>query len=83
MQFTTDEITNYALKLSQKSRASLAMILIDSLDNYQFLEDQNLNKWIKIAKRRDQEISNGEVYCRSHQDVIKRAYQKVQKIANS
>ncbi|KPA17815.1 hypothetical protein MHK_001974 [Candidatus Magnetomorum sp. HK-1] len=83
MNISTEKITSQALQLSQQSRAFLSMILIDSLDEIDSKYDQNINKWLRVAQKRDQEISKGYVACNFHNDVMKKAFQVVNNVSNT
>ena len=54
---TVDQLEQEALKLSPEQRARLAKLLIDSLD----ADDDVERDWIAEARRRDAEMSSGEV----------------------
>jgi len=83
MNISTEKIAYQALQLSQQSRAYLSMILLDSLDESDSKYDQNINKWLRIAQKRDQEISKGHVVCNLHDDVMKKAFQVVNNVSNN
>ncbi|MCY3023240.1 MAG: addiction module protein [Planctomycetota bacterium] len=65
------EISIMALKLPVRSRALLADLLLDSLDEGS--ADANEKAWVELAKRRDDEISKGRVACKTHTEVMKAA----------
>ena len=68
---TIAEVTTYALSLPVKSRALLADVLLDSLAE---VEIKNYDQiWLDEAKRRDKEISDNKVQCKSHSEVMKNA----------
>jgi len=76
MQMTAKNITRSALTLPQKSRALLASILLDTLDENVEPVD-NEREWIKEAKRRDKDISSGKTICASHKEIMKAAYEAI------
>ncbi len=76
MQTTAKSITLGALTLPQKSRALLADILLDTLDKAVEPVD-NDHAWIKEAKRRDKEMTEGKTSSKSHKEVMKAAYEAI------
>ena len=54
---TVDQLEQEALKLSPSQRARLAKLLLASLDEGASFE----KKWLVESKRRDEELSSGEV----------------------
>jgi hypothetical protein len=83
MNISTEKIAYQALQLSQQSRAYLSMILLDSLDESDSKYDQNINKWLRIAQQRDQEMSKDYVVCNLHDDVMTKAFQVVNNVSNN
>jgi len=83
MNISTEKIANQAIQLSQQSRAFLSMNLLDSLDETDSKYDQSINKWLKVAQKRDQEISKGYVVCNFHDDVMKKAFRVVNNVSNT
>ena len=65
------EIGLQALKLPARSRALLADMLLDSLDEGS--TEANERAWHELAKRRDDDITRGRVTCKSHAEVMKAA----------
>ena len=65
------EISIKALKLPARSRALLADMLLDSLDEDS--AETNEEAWIKLAKKRDEDISKGRVTCKTHTELMKAA----------
>ena len=61
-------LATQALALPRRSRALLADVLLDSLDDEPTGDFER--EWAEVAKRRDREISEGRVQCRSHEDVM-------------
>ena len=67
---STAQIKELALKLSPDERADLARALWESLDASFFPVSE---EFLTELERRDQKISNGEVACHTHQEVMARA----------
>ena len=68
---TIAEITAEALSFPSKSRAILADLLLDSLNE---VEVKNYDEvWLSEAKRRDRDITEGKVTCRTHSEVLEKA----------
>ena len=68
---TIADVTTQALSFPSKSRAILADLLLDSLNE---VESTNYDKlWLIEAKRRDKEITDNNVSCKTHPEVLKRA----------
>jgi hypothetical protein len=65
---TLKDITLQILELPQRSRALLADVILDSLDEQP--ENSNDRAWLKIAYKRDGEISAGKVKCKSHDEIM-------------
>jgi hypothetical protein len=76
MAITIREISSQALSLPPKSRAILANMLLDSLEEVRVSDNEK--KWIEEAKKRDKEITEGKVVCKSHDDVMKSAYKAIE-----
>ena len=68
---TIAEVTIRVLSLPSKSRAILADVLLDSLNDVEIINYDKL--WIDEARRRDQEITAEKISCKTHSEVIKRA----------
>lgn len=65
---TIAEISSEILSLPAKSRAILADMLLDSLND---IEIRNYDKiWLDEAKRRNKEIVDGKVSCKTHSEVL-------------
>ena len=72
---TIAEITVEALSFPSKSRAILADVLLDSLNE---VEVKNYDEvWLAEAKRRDREITEKKVSCKTHSEVLKRARKSI------
>jgi hypothetical protein len=68
---TIAELTAEALSFPSKSRAILADVLLDSLND---TEVKNYDEvWLAEAKRRDREITENKVSCKTHSEVLERA----------
>ncbi|MGD0090850.1 MAG: addiction module protein [Planctomycetota bacterium] len=65
------EISIMALKLPARSRALLADVLLDSLDENS--TESNEKAWIQLAKKRDEDISKGRAACKTHAGLMKAA----------
>jgi uncharacterized protein YpbB len=61
-------IKNEALKLPAKLRADLARQLLNSLDNLEDSEIEDL--WVEEALKRNEEIENEEVKVKSHESIM-------------
>lgn len=68
MTASVKEISTMALGLPLRSRALLADMLLDSLD--ETVAGANETAWLEVARRRDQEIADGRVRCRTHDQVM-------------
>ena len=67
---STAQIKELALTLSPEERADLAQTLWESLDASFFpVSEEFLNE----LERRDRQITNGEVTCHTHEEVMARA----------
>ena len=72
---TIAEVTAEVLSFPSKSRAILADILLDSLND---VEVENYDKiWLAEAKRRDKDITDNKVICKSHAEVLQRAREAI------
>jgi hypothetical protein len=68
MNTTVHEISTLVLGLPVRSRALLADLLLDSLD--EGTADANENAWLELARQRDKEITAGRVECKSHTQIM-------------
>lgn len=75
MNATAKEISKHAMKLSAKSRAVIADMLLESLGDHK--SSDNEKQWLKEAKKRDQEISDGNVHCKTHDEVMKSIFEAI------
>ena len=72
---TIAEVTAEVLSLPSKSRAILADVLLDSLND---VEVKNYDKiWLAEAKRRDEEITTKKLICKTHTEVLLRAREAI------
>ena len=77
MSATIDQITANALSLPESDRAELANRLVESLDP---VDNPDLKKlWTDEAKRRRDEVRNGEVETIPAEDVFARARRELGK----
>jgi putative addiction module component (TIGR02574 family) len=67
---STAQIKELALRLSPEERADLAEALWESLDASYFPISK---EFLAELERRDQKISNGEVKCHTHEEVMTQA----------
>ncbi len=73
---TISNATAEVLAMPTKSRAILADLLLDSLND---ANTNNYDKlWIKEAKKRDKDFSNNEMTFKTHNEVMKRAKKELQ-----
>ncbi len=72
---TISDVTTEVLAMPTKSRAILADLLLDSLND---ANTNNYDKlWIKEAKKRDKDFSNNEMTFRTHKEVMQRAKEEI------
>lgn len=76
MSANVKEITESVLALPKRSRAILAELILDTLDETSELLD-NEQAWLDEAKKRDKEISTGKVKCRTHKEIVSAAYEAI------
>ena len=75
MNSTVKEISTQALNLPPKSRAILADILLDSLEEVNV--SNNDKAWIDEAVKRNKQIEDGSAVCRTRAEVMDAAYKAV------
>lgn len=68
MSANVKEISTLVLGLPVRSRALLADLLLDSLD--EGTAEANEQAWIEVARQRDRDITAGRVSCKSHAQVM-------------
>ena len=73
---TIAEVTAKVLSFPSKSRALLADILLDSLNDAELKNYDEI--WLNEAKRRDNDISKNQVACKTHTEVMKHAREIIQ-----
>ena len=73
---TIAEVTAEVLSFPSKSRALLADVLLDSLNDAELKNYDEI--WLNEAKRRDNDISENKVACKTHTEVMKHARQIIQ-----
>lgn len=76
MSANIKEISTLALGLPVRSRALLADLLLDSLDEGS--AEAHENAWMETALRRDQEISAGASEGKTHAQIVAAARQAIQ-----
>ncbi len=73
MTLRLKELTIEALKLDERSRASLALILLESLGAPIASDVDSDRLVLEEAERRDRELANGAVRGRPWEDVLEAA----------
>ena len=71
MSFNVREISGEALRLPTRSRAMLANLLLDSLDEGETGTYETA--WLELARQRDDELGRGSVEGLSHESIMKSA----------
>lgn len=71
IQMSVKEISVQALKLPARSRALLADLLLDSLDECS--AEANERAWLALARKRDADITKRRVSCKTHTEIMKAA----------
>ncbi len=67
---TLQHLATEALRLEEESRAQLASILLESLDETDPADAETERRWLEEADRRDRELASGAVEGRSWDDVL-------------
>lgn len=75
MNVDIKKIEEEVFSLSSRERARLAMNLIQSLDNHDDADVEEL--WLQEAERRYQECLEGKLQTKSADDVFRDAFSKV------
>jgi hypothetical protein len=75
MSTSVKEISTLALGLPARSRALLADLLLDSLD--EGTAESNEAAWVKLAHQRDKEMATGGVEGKTHEQIIAAAHRKL------
>jgi Putative addiction module component len=73
---TIAEVTAEVLSFPSKSRAILADVLLNSLNDAEIKNHDKI--WLAEAKRRDKEITEKKVVCKTHSEVLQRAREAIQ-----
>jgi len=68
MNVTIRELSGLALELPTRSRAILADLLLDSLDEGS--PESYETAWLELAKRRDAELDKGSVGSKDHAEIM-------------
>jgi len=72
---TIARVTAEVLSFPARSRAILADVLLDSLNDVEVNNYDNI--WLAEAKRRDKEITANKVICKTHSAVLQRAREAI------
>jgi hypothetical protein len=75
MSISVRELSGLALGLPERSRAMLADLLLDSLD--EGTPESYETAWLELAKRRDAQLSDGSAQSRTHREVMASAREAV------
>lgn len=75
MSISVRELLGLALGLPERSRAMLADLLLDSLDEGS--PESYETAWLELAKQRDAQLCAGSAPSRSHEDVMVAAREAV------
>jgi len=68
MSISVRELSGLALGLPERSRAMLADLLLDSLD--EGTPESYETAWLELAKQRDAQLSDGSAQSRTHREVM-------------
>ncbi len=75
MSVTVKDISSLALGLPVRSRAILADLLLDSLDEGETVSYEAA--WLDVAKQRDAELTDGVAEVREHGEVMAAAREAI------
>ena len=75
MAVTVRELSSLVLGLPERSRAMLADLLLDSLD--EGTPESYQTAWLELAKQRDLQLDNGSTQPKSHSDIMAAARKAV------
>ena len=75
MNESINQITSRILTLPRRSRALLADLLLDSLDDGPTITNEDA--WLELAKKRDKEISDGTMSYKTHEEVLHSAREAI------
>lgn len=68
MAVNVRELSSLALGLPERSRAMLADLLLDSLD--EGTPESYETAWLELAKQRDAQLSDGSAQPKAHREVM-------------
>ncbi len=71
MDKNVKDITSSALKLPRRSRALIADLLLDSLE--EGAAESYEAEWLEVARNRDSEITEGTIESTSHEKIMAEA----------
>jgi len=75
MNESIKQMTSRILTLSRRSKALLADLLLDSLDDGPTTTNQDA--WLDLAKKRDKEISDGKISYKTHEEILNSAREAI------
>ena len=75
MSVSVRELSSLALGLPERSRAMLADLLLDSLD--EGTPESYETAWLELAKQRDGQLSDGSAQAKNHPEVMVAAREAV------
>lgn len=75
MEQSVKDISSLALKLSRRSRALLADLLLDSLEEGRV--ESYEEDWLEVARARDAELTEGTVEPMKHEEVMDAAREAI------
>ena len=75
MNDSMKQITSTVLTLPRKSRALLADLLLDSLDDSPATGSEDA--WLELAKKRDKEISDSKISYKTHEEILSSAREAI------
>ena len=75
MAVTVRELSSLVLGLPERSRAMLADLLLDSLD--EGTPESYQTAWLELAKQRDLQLGNGSTQPKSHTEIMAAAREAV------
>ena len=75
MDKSVKDITSSALNLPRRSRALIADLLLDSLD--EGAAESYETEWLEVARNRDTELTEGTIASTSHEKVMAAAREAV------
>ncbi len=75
MSVNMRELSSLVLGLPERSRAMLADLLLDSLD--EGTPESYQMAWLELAKQRDAQLSDGSAEFKSHEEIMSSAREAV------